>query len=104
MQNKSLIFFVFLLMMGLCSSCSLSDSDNNEINYTAYGTITYIELEGGFYGIIGDDSENYDPINLSQDFHEDGLRIWFQFILRDDQISIHQWGTLIEIVSVERLN
>lgn len=32
------------------------------------GTVKYIDLEGGFFGIIGDSGKNYDPINLSEEF------------------------------------
>ena len=39
------------------------------------GTIQYNDFEGGFFGIVGDDGENYDPINLPTDFGEEGLRV-----------------------------
>ena len=67
------------------------------------GTVTYVDLEGGFYGIIGDDGERYDPINLSQTCQEDGLRVRFNAKIRDDVASTHMWGTMVEITKIEKL-
>ena len=67
------------------------------------GTVKFIDLEGGFYGILGDDGENYDPINLSQEFQEDGLRVRFEVKIREDVVSIHMWGTPVEIIKIEKL-
>ena len=67
------------------------------------GTVKFINLEGGFYGIIGDDGEHYDPINLDQEFQEDGLRIHFEAKVHEDVASTHMWGTIVEITNIERL-
>ena len=70
------------------------------------GAIRYLEVEGGFYGIVADDGTNYDPINLSSDFsefQEDGLRVTFKGKIRDDLDSLHMWGTIIELTALEKL-
>ena len=70
------------------------------------GTIRYLDVEGGFYGIVADDGSNYDPVNLSSDFagfQEDRLRVTFEGRIRDDLDSIHMWGTIIELMAVEKL-
>ncbi len=67
------------------------------------GTVTYVDLEGGFYGIIGDNGEHYDPTYLGQEFQEDGLRVRFEAKIREDIASTHMWGTMIEISSIEKL-
>jgi len=68
------------------------------------GTVKYIDLEGGFFGIIGDSGKNYDPINLSEEFQKNNLRISFDAKIREDMVSIHKWGTLIEIIRIEKLD
>jgi len=68
------------------------------------GTIKFIYLEGGFYGIIGDNGDHYDPINLNQEFQVDGLRVRFEAKIRDDLASFHMWGTIIEIIKIEKLD
>ncbi|MFQ5865773.1 MAG: hypothetical protein ACE5IW_11150 [bacterium] len=67
------------------------------------GTITFIQLEGGFYGIVGDNGENYLPVNLASEFQEDGLRVRFEARIRDDLASIYMWGTLIQIIEIAKL-
>ena len=65
------------------------------------GTIRYIDLEGGFYGITGDDQEYYDPLNLPEGFKQDNLRVEFTARLAPNQNSIHMWGKLIYILEIE---
>jgi heat shock protein HslJ len=67
------------------------------------GTIQYIDLEGGFYGIIGDDQEHYDPINLPEVYKQDNLRVEFKARVSPSQYSIHQWGKLIYILEIKQL-
>ncbi|GAI95947.1 unnamed protein product, partial [marine sediment metagenome] len=68
------------------------------------GTVKYIDLDGGFYGIISDSSKNYDPINLSQEFQKNNLRVSFKAIICEDMVGIHMWGTIVEIVRIEKLD
>ena len=103
MKNLFRLFIPILLIGVSCIGCSLEESNNDQI-YGTTGTVIYVDLEGGFYGIISVNGNYYDPINLPVGFHEDGIHVRFLYIIRDAQMSIHQWGTLIEIVSVERLN
>ena len=67
------------------------------------GTIQYNDFEGGFYGIVGDDGEYYDPINLASEFEEDGLRVEYILKILKGQASIHQWGVVVEIIEIEKL-
>ncbi|MCJ7572104.1 MAG: META domain-containing protein [Candidatus Thermoplasmatota archaeon] len=67
------------------------------------GTIRYIDLEGGFYGIIGDDQNLYDPINLPEAYKQDNLRVEFKARVSPNQNSIHQWGKIIYILEIKQL-
>lgn len=67
------------------------------------GTIRYIDLEGGFYGIAGDDGKNYLPMNLAQEFKADGLRVTFRLRIRVDVATIYMWGTPVEVISLKRV-
>ena len=86
---------VFLLMVGL-SGCL-----DNYVEGT--GRIQYNDFEGGFYGIVSDDGEHYDPINLPSEFEEDGLRVGFKLKILENQSSIHMWGTVVEILEIKKL-
>jgi dienelactone hydrolase len=67
------------------------------------GTIRYIESEGGFFGIITDDFQNLEPMNLDANLREDGLRIQFRVIENSGSASFRMWGTLVKIVDVVTL-
>jgi len=123
MKNKCTALIVLLLTgVMLSGGCIKGPSENNspntiqtptltqvpppfenksEINGT--GIIKFNSIEGGFYGIVGDNGENYDPINLGKEFQVDGLRVRFEAKKRDDLTSFHMWGTLIEIINIERI-
>jgi hypothetical protein len=61
------------------------------------GVVKRIELEGGFYAILGDDGVTYDPINLPADFQTDGLAVEADARKRTDLLGIHQAGPIIEL-------
>ena len=67
------------------------------------GTVRRIDLEGGFYGIETDEGMSLDPINLPEDFWKDGVRVRVRIELLEDQASVHMWGRLVRILSIERL-
>ena len=76
---------------------------NEDVSVQDKGIIKYIDLEGGFYGIITDKQELYDPINLPESFKQDNLRIEFKAIYVKNQCSFHMWSTLIYILEIEQL-
>lgn len=67
------------------------------------GTVRYLDLEGGFYGLVGDNGEKYDPINLPEEYRKDGLRVKFQVREKKDMLGIHMWGKIVEVVKIEKL-
>ena len=67
------------------------------------GTVKYVNLEGGFYGIISDNGQKLDPINLKNEFKKDGLRVKFVYSLKKSGANIHQWGKIIEIISIRKI-
>ena len=86
--------FVFLSL-----ACAVDFGDNIVVT----GTVISVQLEGGFYGIKGDDGKNYDPVNLPAGFCKDGLRVKFEAKELKDQMSFHMWGTMVQIVHIQTL-
>lgn len=86
---------------GAESGHAASDRAADEIS--AQGTVQYIELEGGFWGIIGADGKHYDVVNLPKEFQQQGLRVKFTGRVNPSRISSHMWGVIVEIVSIEML-
>ena len=70
------------------------------IIWSGTGEVKYIDIEGGFYGIVSNDGRCYDPINLPSEFMNDGLQINFKVKILENQISFHMWGTLVEILEI----
>lgn len=66
------------------------------------GQIQYADMEGGFFYIAGEDGQNYDPINLGDEYKITGMDVAFVAIVRNDLASIHMFGILIEIVRTAR--
>ncbi len=69
----------------------------------ATGTVRFVEVEGGFYGIVADNTTRFDPLNLAEEFRQDGLRVRFEAKISDNQVSTHMWGTLIKLTKIEKL-
>jgi hypothetical protein len=68
--------------------------------FTATGTVTWVPIEGGFFGIVSDDGKRYDPINLPAEFAQDGMRVRFTAKTDPDMASFHMWGTIVSIIDM----
>jgi hypothetical protein len=66
----------------------------------AHGTVRYINLEGGFYGIIADNGRHFDPLNLPEMYRVDGLRCEFSGHIVDRH-DTHMWGMDIDLTVFE---
>jgi len=67
------------------------------------GTVKHIDLEGGFYGIVTDDGQKFDPVNLPDAFRQDGVRIKARVEPLEGQVSVRMWGTLVKIIDIQRV-
>jgi inhibitor of cysteine peptidase len=98
MKKQVVISGIVLLLLAV-SLCGCSEEDV----VVGTGEIKYNDFEGGFYGIVSDNGEHYDPINLPSEFEEDGLRVEFKLKILENQSSIHMWGTVVEILEIKKL-
>ena len=99
MKNFGLLFFGFNTQSTLDNN---SIDDRNSDNELIYGTVTiiYLKIEDVFYGILSDNGEHYDPINLPIEYQKDGLRISFIAKERSDLLSFHMWGKIVKLISI----
>ena len=86
----ALLFSVF----GACA-----EDDGEKLEFT--GVLVWKEFEGGFFTIDADNGKKYDPVDLPEDFKEDGLRVHVVARPRPEMAGIHMYGTLIEIIKIE---
>ena len=66
------------------------------------GIITYVDLEGGFYGIVDQAGNRYLPVNLPPEFKKEKLRISFRAVPLRDQMGFQMWGVPVRLQSIER--
>lgn len=97
MKTMLICFVLFSLLFSF--GCILNPENHNIVK--GLGTIKHIDLEGGFYGIVAENGECYDPINLPSRFKKDGLRVWFKGKVRGELGSFHMWGTVIELITIK---
>lgn len=74
-----------------------------EIEQETTGTVRHMNSEGGFWGIVGDNGENYDTGNLPVEFKVDGLRVRFKARVVPDVGSFHMWGSIVRIEKIQKL-
>lgn len=94
--------FCLLLLSAILTAPAWADAQKGQPIKTT-GTIKHQGLEGGFWGIVGDDGQNYDPQNLAPEFQKEGLRVSFEAAPATNQMSIHMWGMIVEIKSIKKL-
>lgn len=108
------IRFTLLLTLVLLAGCRTMDrparaaeeAPKTAIEGTSFaftGTVVFVPLEGGFYGIVGDDGRRYNPLNLPEALRRDGVRVRVKARLPQRGASFHMWGKRIEIVEIKTL-
>jgi hypothetical protein len=101
--NKSKLFITLSLTLLLIFSLHSCKNPYSVQIVTGFGRIVYLGFEGGFYGIEADDGSSYDPVNLPPNFRIEGLRVKFTVKILIGMASVHMWGRLVEIISIEKL-
>lgn len=91
MKTLSLLFSIALFTASCAVNASMLEGT---------GTVRYVPIEGGFYGIVSDDGKNYDPANLPTEFQQDNLKIRFTGKILKDRVGFHMWGEIIEIEDI----
>ena len=89
---------IVLLLLVFFSGCLERDVVEEK------GEIRYVDLEGGFYGIISYDGEKYDPVNLPNDFKIDGLHVRFRLRVLSEENSFHMWGKVVYLIEIEKIS
>ncbi|MFX1378679.1 MAG: hypothetical protein ACFFA4_06260 [Promethearchaeota archaeon] len=98
----SLCLLLIALSLGIPSIviAQLNPPENQNQNLVqGIGEIVYLSFEGGFFGIISDNGNAYDPINLPSEFEIVGLRVEFRGEILD-LYSFHMWGRIIKILFI----
>ncbi len=65
------------------------------------GTVVQVGIDGGFYGIVGDDGTQYDPLNLPDNFAQQGERVRVTVETCPDTAGSNAWGTQVELLDIQ---
>jgi len=95
-DNESLVMWIW--GTPLIVSTMEFDDQNWQV-----GTIRFINLEGGFYGLVRDDGTAYLPRNLEEQFKIDGLRVRFTGSELTDWASGYMFGIVFNVDRMEAL-
>jgi hypothetical protein len=68
------------------------------------GTVRFVDVEGGCWGLRTDEGESYELIRGPEELYQDGLRAVCWGRVRDDMGSICMIGTIFEVVGWQTLN
>jgi hypothetical protein len=64
------------------------------------GRVQFLNLEGGFYGIITDSGNKILPMNLAKEFAQNGAVVRIKGKVKN-VMTIQQWGTPFTITEIE---
>ena len=95
--------FAFALFVFAASSVAGYLSVYGEGIVAGTGTIKFIDLEGGFYAIVSDDGEKYDPLDLASEFHVNGLRVYFKVKILRGIGTFHMWGKPVSVLNIQKI-
>lgn len=66
------------------------------------GTVAYLNLEGGFYGIVTARGDDLLPTNLPAEYEEDGLAVRVTGRFLEDVATFVMWGRPFEVTEITR--
>jgi len=76
-------------------------STKEEVLQWRQATVTFLNLEGGFYGLIGQSGVKLLPMNLEKKYRQHGAVIKFKGVMKKGMMTIQQWGTPFHITEIE---
>jgi hypothetical protein len=76
-----------------------TEVDMKQLSFTA--TVKYMNLEGGFFGLVAKDGKHWLPTNLDKKFQQNGAVIKVRGNAIEGLMTIQQWGKPFSITHIE---
>lgn len=67
------------------------------------GKVVYLNLEGGFWGIVDQSGEQWRPVNMPEQLKAEGKEVEIKAREVEEDMSIFMWGTPVRILSFQTL-
>ena len=94
---KKIFLVLFAIVLFAAFTCTESEKE-----VSGKGTVIYFDLEGGFYGIVTDKGDHFLPENLTKEFQQDSLRVYFEGVITN-KVTIQMWGKTVKLTKIEKL-
>ena len=65
------------------------------------GKVVYMPLEGGFWGVVDVDGNEWLPLEMADELKKDCLRVILEVRKAKDVFSMFNWGTPVKILSFQ---
>lgn len=82
------------------SKGNASKNDNVELLNWQQAKVTYLNFEGGFYGLITHNGDKYLPMNLDKAFKQDGAIVNIKGKV-ENIMTTQQWGKPFKISDIQ---
>jgi len=100
MTKKIIIVYILILLVVISAVYIIWIMKESNDIIEIRGEIKYINLEGGFYGVVDHNGNKYFPINLPKQYQVDGLKVFIKARLRKDIVTTAMWGIPIQIIEI----
>ncbi len=67
------------------------------------GKATFVNLEGGFWGIVGDNGDRYFPVNMPDQLKIEGANVDVSYSMPRNAMTSQMWGDPIWVIGFRTL-
>ena len=101
--NKTFLLLLVLLLSSLPAIVVGAQQNAPPTTFHLTGQVVYVNIESGFYGIIGDDGKKYQPTNLPRKLRTQGTPIKFDAQTKENMVSSIMWGNIVELSNASQI-
>ncbi|MFK8105371.1 MAG: hypothetical protein AB8G15_22855 [Saprospiraceae bacterium] len=71
---------------------------------TISGTVKFQNLGMGFWGVIGDNGEEWRPVNMPEQLKSEGAKVKLKIEVLTEDMSMFMWGKAVKLISFHTLS
>ena len=98
---RSFLLLLASLVSVACASVPVEPLESRK-HAVVDAAVEFLNVEGGCWTIEVSEHVHYLPLNLPQEFRQDGLRVRAEILRRDDYGSTCMVGPVVEVLSIRR--
>lgn len=91
---------VAIALASACAASAPTDPLRSNPRAVVNATVRFQSIEGGCWTLHLSQNVSYLPLNLPEQFRQDGLQVQVDLLRRDDHGSVCMIGPVVEILSI----